>query len=119
MTTAQEPPSLVELLEEIAEWMDEQEMDAMPATVRRAIVALKEPWPDIVEVDRLRADRDRLREHSMMLNRVSWEIHQALGVIPEGATSHHGPLITDELPRICELIRKGLEAEEREVHTPW
>lgn len=109
MTIEQERPSLVELLEEVAGWMDEQGMDAMPATVRRAIAALE--FTDVVQLDRLRADRDRLREHSMILNRVSWEIRQALGVIPAGATSHHGPPITDDLPRICELIRKGLESE--------
>ena len=66
---------------------------------------------DIVEMDRLRAERDRFREHSMILNRVAWSLHQALGVIPEGATSHWGDIL-DELPRICELIRSVRQTEQ-------
>jgi hypothetical protein len=57
------------------------------------------------------AEIERLREHSVMLNRVSWEIDKAMGLIPDGATSHYGPDLASDLPRICELIRKGLEAE--------
>lgn len=79
--------------------------------LHRALEMLNDCPSALDEIDRQRAERGHFREHSMMLNRVAWEIHQAMGVIPKGATSHHGPIITDELPRICELIRKGLEVE--------
>lgn len=52
----------------------------------------------------------RFREHSVILNRVSWEIHDAMGLIPEGATEWHGDILAD-LPEICRLIRLGLASD--------
>lgn len=47
---------------------------------------------------------DRLREHSIILNRVSWRLHDAIGDIPEGATEHYGN-IEEHLPAICDTLR--------------
>lgn len=50
---------------------------------------------------------ERLRGHSTLLNAVAWRIHEAMGVIPEGATEHLGN-IESELDEICAAIRRGV-----------
>ena len=51
------------------------------------------------------------REHSVMLNTVSWRLHEAMGVIPEGADSYVGDIMGD-LDEICRLIRLGRQCDE-------
>lgn len=46
----------------------------------------------------------RLREHSVVLNRVAWRLHEAMGVIPEGASEYFGDL-EGSLDGICTTLR--------------
>ena len=49
---------------------------------------------------------ERLTQHSIILNRVSWQLHDALGMIPEGADSYRGD-IEATLPTICQIIKEA------------
>jgi RimJ/RimL family protein N-acetyltransferase len=62
------------------------------------------------ENERLRSDRERFRSHSVILNTVSWRLHEALGVIPEGADRFKGDILAD-LDEVCRLIRLGREVD--------
>ena len=52
------------------------------------------------------AECRRLRAHSVILNTVSFQLHDALGLIPEGADSHYGDIVSN-LPELCRLVRLG------------
>jgi len=49
----------------------------------------------------------RLLEHSVILNRAAWRLHEAMGVIPEGATEYFGD-IEGDLDAICAAVRRGM-----------
>ena len=49
---------------------------------------------------------ERLTKHSIILNRVSWQLHDALGMIPEGADRFWGD-IEAQLPTVCEIVREA------------
>jgi hypothetical protein len=53
------------------------------------------------------------RAHSVTLNTVAWQLHEALGLIPEGADSYYGDIVAN-LPRMCALIRAARAAESRD-----
>ena len=83
----------------------------------RLTSAIADYDPDVSSTDDLitllqdaRREIERLRGHSVILNRVAWAIHDALGVIEPGAESHWGDIEAD-LPRVCELIRAALATE--------
>jgi hypothetical protein len=46
------------------------------------------------------------RQHSIILNTVSWRIHEAMGMIPDGADTWNGDILAD-LNEACRLIRLG------------
>ncbi len=52
---------------------------------------------------------ERLTQHSVILNRVSWQLYDALGLIPEGADRYWGD-IEAMLPTICQIIEEGRRA---------
>lgn len=53
-------------------------------------------------IDALTADRDRLREHSVTLNTVTWKIAEALGDVPPGADQITG----DPIERADRIVRE-------------
>jgi hypothetical protein len=59
---------------------------------------------DLIEAQQ--AEIERLTQHSVILNRVSWQLHDALGMIPEGADSYRGD-IEATLPTICQIIKEA------------
>jgi hypothetical protein len=60
---------------------------------------------DLIEAQQ--AEIERLTQHSVILNRVSWQLHDALGMVPEGADSYWAD-IEATLPTICQIIKEAL-----------
>lgn len=56
------------------------------------------------ELDSLRADVKRFRSHSVLLNKVAWHLHDAMGTFPADADTHEGDIEAD-LPAICAQLR--------------
>jgi hypothetical protein len=48
----------------------------------------------------------QLRGHSQTLNKVAWMLHDAMGLIPDGATEYWGDINAD-IDFICALIREA------------
>lgn len=61
---------------------------------------------DIELVDDLDYVCLRLMQRSVLLNRISWALHDAMGMIPAGAVSYYGDIEAD-LPAICAAVRRG------------
>lgn len=61
---------------------------------------------DIELVDDLDFVGIRLMQRSVLLNRIAWQLHDAMGMIPAGAESYYGDIEAD-LPAICEAVRRG------------
>jgi hypothetical protein len=60
----------------------------------------------LYKIEHQQAEIERLTQHSIILNRVSWQLHDALGMIPEGADSYRGD-IEATLPTICQIIKEA------------
>lgn len=67
---------------------------------------------DAAEAARLRAEVERLTEHSIFANHISWRIAEAVGDVPEGAESIEGDP-DEQLTRLIaerDHLRAGIEA---------
>ena len=54
---------------------------------------------------------ERWRRHSILLNKVAWRIHEAMGVVPEGSDSYRADIEAD-LDEVCRLIRLGKQCDD-------
>ena len=98
--------------------------DAAPAAGYRPLPAREERdattflrqlgWTPPAEVEQLRAERDRYREHSVTLNSIAWRIASALGDVPDGADQ----IPSDPVGRTDRLIAEvgQLRAEQDAAH---
>jgi len=60
-------------------------------------------------LDATLAEREMWRSHSVILNRVSWQLGDALGNIPAGAHRRFAD-VEDELPEVVRLVRAARAA---------
>lgn len=75
----------------------------------------KDVTPLRYEVDRLRAERDRFREHSVTLNTVGWTLAVALGDAPAEAESVLGNPVEQAERIVAELAAARRDAEQAQA----
>jgi uncharacterized coiled-coil DUF342 family protein len=73
-----------------SDWSPEQRHAALERTLHNVRPLVYEVEHLREDLDRVSAERDRLREHSITLNTITWDIATALGDVPEGADTIRG-----------------------------
>lgn len=78
------------------------------------------PWQEAerlsAELAKVTAERDRYREHSILLNSVQWTLAEVLGEVPDGATQiQHDPNRVSRLAELVASLRAELATARRDT----